>query len=149
VEMGGLDAHPRLVITGPGSVLEIKNTGKVRLDMSTPETPSVMPLEQLPPGATRRVKFDALGGYAIHDAEYPHILISVIIVDSPFFATIDEKGSFTIPGLPDGKAHLKVWARGKWAAEQEVDTNSKDELVVKIAAPGAQDEKEKEKEAAE
>lgn len=151
VEMGGLDAHPRMVITGPGSVLEIKNTGKVRLDMSTPETPSVMPLEQLPPGATRRVKFDAIGGYAIHDAEYPHILISVIIVDSPFFSTIDEKGSFSIPGLPDGKAHLKVWARGKWAAEQEVDTNSKDELVVKIAAPGAQsgDEKEKEKEAAE
>ena len=37
VEMGGLDAHPRLVISGPGSVLEIKNTGKVRLDMSTPD----------------------------------------------------------------------------------------------------------------
>jgi hypothetical protein len=149
VEMGGLDAHPRMVISGPGSVLEIKNTGKVRLDMSTPDTPSVMPLEQLPPGATRRVKFDAPGGYAIHDADYPHILISVIIVDSPFFATIDEKGSFSIPGVPDGKAHLKIWARGKWAAEQEVDTTSKDELVVKIAAPGAQDEKEKEKEAAE
>ncbi len=144
VEMGGLDAHPRMVISGPGSVLEIKNTGKVRLDLSTPETASVMPLEQLPPGATRRVKFDAPGGYAVHDAEYPHILISVIIVDSPFFATVDEKGSFSIPAVPDGKAHLRVWARGKWAAEQEVDTGSKEELVVKVAAPGAKDEKEKE-----
>ncbi|HVV48481.1 MAG TPA: hypothetical protein VHO06_02380 [Polyangia bacterium] len=144
VEMGGLDAHPRMVVSGPGSVVEIKNTGKVRLDLSTPETPSVMPLEQLPPGATRRVKFDAPGGYAIHDAEYPHILISVIIVDSPFFSTIDEKGSFSIAGAPDGKAHLKVWTRGRWAAEQEVDTGSKDELVVNVAAPGAKDEKEKE-----
>ena len=43
-----------MVITGPGSVIELKNTGKVRLELSTPETPSVMPLEQLPPGATRR-----------------------------------------------------------------------------------------------
>ena len=54
VEMGGLDAHPRLVITGPGSVVEIKNTGKVRLDLSTPETPSVMPLNscrRAPPAA--------------------------------------------------------------------------------------------------
>ena len=66
-----------------------------------------MPLEQLPPGATRRAKFDAVGGYAIHDAEYPHILISVIIVDSPYFATVDEKGSFSIAGVPDGKAHLE------------------------------------------
>jgi hypothetical protein len=146
VEMGGLDAHPRMVISGPGSVLEIKNTGKVRLDLSAPATPSVMPLEQLPPGATRRVKFDAPGGYAVHDAQYPHILISVIIVDSPFYSTVDEKGSFSIAGVPDGKAHLKVWSRGKWAAEQDVETGtqSKEELVVKVAAPGAKDDKEKE-----
>jgi hypothetical protein len=144
IEMGGLDAHPRMVISGPGSVLEIKNTGKVRLDMSTPATPSVMPLEQLPPGATRRVKFDAPGGYAVHDAQYPHILISVIIVDSPFYSTVDEKGSFSIPGVPDGKAHLKVWSRGKWAAEQDVETGAKEELLVKVAPPGAKDDKEKE-----
>ena len=144
VEMGGLDAHPRMVISGPGSVLEIKNTGKVRLDLSTPATTSVMPLEQLPPGATRRVKFDAVGGYAVHDAQYPHILISVIIVDSPFYSTVDEKGSFSIAGVPDGKAHLKVWTRGKWAAEQDVETGSKEELIVRVAAPGAKDEKEKE-----
>jgi hypothetical protein len=146
IELGGLDAHPRMVITGPGSVIELKNTGKVRLALSTPDTPSVMPLEQLPPGATRRAKFDSVGGFAIHDAEYPHILISVIIVDSPFFATADEKGSFSIPGVPDGKAHLKVWTRGKWSAEQEVDTSSKEEVIVKVAAPGQRAE---EKEAAE
>jgi len=143
VEMGGLDAHPRMVISGPGSVLEIKNTGKVRLDMSTPATPSVMPLEQLPPGATRRVKFDAPGGYAVRDSQYPHILISVIIVDSPFYSTIDEKGSFSIAGVPEGKVHIKVWTRGKWAAEQDVDTSSKEELVVRVAAPGAKDDKDK------
>ena len=62
VEIGGLDAHPRMVITGPGSVIEIKNTGKVRLDLSTPDTPSVMPLELLPPAPTRRAKFDAPAG---------------------------------------------------------------------------------------
>src|SRR5437899_509410 len=28
VEIGGLDARPRLVVVGPGSVLELKNTGK-------------------------------------------------------------------------------------------------------------------------
>ena len=50
VEIGGLDARPRLVITGPGSVIEIKNTGKVRHELRRPDTPSVMPLETLPPG---------------------------------------------------------------------------------------------------
>jgi hypothetical protein len=144
IELGGLDARPRLVVIGPGSVIELKNTGKIRLELSTPDTPTVMPAEQLPPGATRRQKFDAVGGFAIRDAEYPHLMISVIVVDSPFFATVDEKGSFSIPGVPDGKANLKVWTRGKWASEQEIDTGSKEELIVKVSSA-----RDKEKEAAE
>jgi hypothetical protein len=144
IELGGLDARPRLVVIGPGSVIELKNTGKIRLELSTPDTPTVMPAEQLPPGATRRQKFDAVGGFAIRDAEYPHLMISVIVVDSPFFATVDEKGSFSIPGVPDGRANLKVWTRGKWASEQEIDTGSKEELIVKVSSA-----RDKEKEAAE
>jgi hypothetical protein len=137
VELGGLDARPRLTIVGPGSVIELKNTGRIRHQLSTPDTPKVMPLEQLPPGGTRRQRFDAVGGYVIRDSEYPHIMISVIVVDSPFFSTLDEKGSFSIPNVPDGKVNLKVWTRGKWASEQEVDTGAlgKEELTVKVASP--------------
>jgi hypothetical protein len=136
VELGGLDARPRLLVVGPGSVLELKNTGKVRHELSTPETPQVMQLESLPPGATRRQKFDGVGGFVIRDTEYPHIMVSVIVVDSPYYATLDEKGAFSIAGVPDGKATLKVWTRGRWAAEQEVDTGAqgKEELVVKVTA---------------
>ena len=144
VELGGLDARPRMVVVGPGSVIELKNTGKIRLELSTPDSPAVMPPEQLPPGATRRQKFDSVGGFAIRDAEYPHLMISVIVVDSPYYSTVDEKGSFSIAGVPDGKANLKVWTRGKWASEQEIDTGSKEELIVKVSSAH-----DKEKEAAE
>jgi hypothetical protein len=144
VELGGLDARPRMVVVGPGSVIELKNTGKIRLELSTPDSPAVMPPEQLPPGATRRQKFDSVGGFAIRDAEYPHLMISVIVVDSPYYSTVDEKGSFAIAGVPDGKANLKVWTRGKWASEQEIDTGSKEDLVVKVTS-----EHDKEKEASE
>src|SRR5215510_6039098 len=44
IELGSLDARPRLVITGPGSVVELKNTGKVRHELSTPEKPAAMQL---------------------------------------------------------------------------------------------------------
>lgn len=136
IELGGLDARPRLVIAGPGSVIEIKNTGRVRHELSTPETPKAMPLETLlPGGAPRRQRFDAVGGYVIRDREYPHIMISVIIVDSPYFSALDEKGSFSIANVPEGKATLKVWTRGRWAAEQEIDAGSKEELTVKVASP--------------
>jgi hypothetical protein len=142
VEIGGLDARPRLVIVGPGSVVEIKNTGRVTHEFSTPETPSLMPIERLPPNTVRRQKFDAPGGYVIRDSEYPHIMISVIVAESPYFGTLDERGAFAIPSVPDGKAILKVWTRGKWASEEEIDTTKKEDLTIKVAAPN-------EKEAAE
>jgi hypothetical protein len=94
----------------------------------------VLPPEQLPPGATRRQKFDTVGGFVIRDAEYPHLMISVIVVDSPYYATVDEKGSFSISGVPEGKANLKVWTRGKWASEQEIATGSKEDLTVKVTS---------------
>jgi hypothetical protein len=142
VEIGGLDARPRLVIVGPGSVLEIKNTGKMTHEFSLPDNTSIMPPERLGPAATRDVKFEAVGGYVVRDAEYPHIMISVIVVDSPFYSTLDEKGAFSVANVPDGKAHLRVWTRGAWATEQDIDTGKKEDLTIKVAAPN-------EKEAAE
>jgi hypothetical protein len=139
VEIGGLDARPRLVIVGPGSVLEIKNTGKMTHELSTPETTSVMPAERLAPGSARHVKFETPGGFVVRDAEYPHIMISVIVVDSTFYSTLDERGAFAVGGLPDGKATLKVWTRGAWATEQEIDTGKKEDLTIKVAAPNEKD----------
>jgi hypothetical protein len=142
VEIGGLDARPRLVVLGPGSVVELKNTGKVTHEFSTPDNPSFMPVERLNPGTFRRQKFSAPGGYLIRCAEYPHIAVSAIVVTSPYFATLDEKGNFSIPDVPEGKAILKVWTRGKWAHEEEIDTSKKDALSIKVSAPKSKETKD-------
>ena len=138
IEIGGLDARPRVVIVGPGSVVEIKNTGKATHQFSTPQNPSLMPLERLPPGGVRRQRFDAPDGYLIQDAEYPHIMISVLVVDTPYYAALDEHGAFSVPNVPDGKATLRVWTHGRWATEEEIDASKKDDLTIKVAAPTEQ-----------
>jgi hypothetical protein len=139
VEIGGLDARPRLVIVGPGSVLEIKNTGRLTHEFSTPADTTVMPIERLGPGTTRRQKFSTPGGWVVRDAEYPHIMISVLVVESTYYSTLDERGAFSVAAVPDGKALLKVWTRGAWATEQEIDASKKDELIIKVAAPNDKD----------
>ena len=86
-----------------------------------------MPLESLPPGGPpRRQKFDNVGGYVIRDSEYPHIMISVLVLDSPFFSPLDEKGTFSIANVPDGKATLKVWTRGSgWRSRRSTPARRK------------------------
>ncbi|HEX2658559.1 MAG TPA: hypothetical protein VHU40_09810, partial [Polyangia bacterium] len=44
---------------------------------------------------------------------------------------------FTIPGVPDTKANLKVWAGGRWAYEQQVDTSSKADLAIRVTSSKA------------
>jgi len=137
--ISGLDARPRLVIMGPGSVLEIKNTGKMTHELSVPENTNLMPAQRLPPGSARHVKFETVGGFLVRDAEYPHIMISVIVVDSPYYSTLDERGGFSVANVPDAKVKLRVWTRGAWAAEQDVDASKKEDLTIKVAAPNEKD----------
>ena len=110
-----------------------------------------MQLETLLPGNTRRQRFEAVGDYVIRDSEYPHIMISVIIVGTTFFSAVDDKGAFSIANVPDGTATLKVWARGKWVAEQQIDTSTlgKEELTIKVASQREQLKAEQEAKAAE
>jgi plastocyanin len=156
VEIAGLDAQPRLVVVGPGSVVEFKNLGKTVHDLSTPADVSVMPVERLNPGTFRHHKFGIPGGYLVRCSEYPHLAISVIVVDSPYYAVADERGMFQIPGaVPDGKATLKVWSMGRWLHEESVDTTGKQDLMVRVAAaknarePESKESESKESESAE
>jgi plastocyanin len=145
VEIAGLDAQPRLVVVGPGSVVEFKNVGKTTHELSTPADVSVMPVERLNPGTFRHQKFGAPGGYLVRCSEYPHLAISVIVAESPYYALVDEKGGFQIPGaLPDGKANLKVWAMGRWVHEQSIETSGKQDLKVKVEPPKSGNEKDPE-----
>lgn len=133
VDIAGLSANPPVVVVGEGSVVELKNSDRVPHDLSIPNMPSLMALERLAPGALRRQKFLAAGGYTIRDAEYPHLTVSVIVVSSPHFAFTDDKGAFKLPDAPDGKATLKVWSQSGWVHEQEIEVGPRsDDLRIKV-----------------
>lgn len=137
VEINGLDAQPRVVVIGPGSVVEFKNLDrKVTHELSTPANSSLMPIERLTPGKSRHQRFAAPGAYLVRCNEYPHLAISVIVVDSPYFAPIDDRGGFSVPAVPDGKATLKIWSAGQWVHQEAVDVSgAKQELTIRVASP--------------
>ena len=133
VDIVGFQAQPTTVVVGEGSVVELKNSDRVPHDLSLPDVPALMPLERLAPGGLRRQKFLAAGGYTIRDAEYPHLIISVLVVGSPYFAIADDKGGFKLPDAPEGRATLKVWAAGRWVHQQEIEIGGKSgDLAIKV-----------------
>jgi plastocyanin len=134
VDIFGLQATPSVVIIGEGSVVEFKNGDKVAHDLFIPDQSELMPLERLNPGALRRKKFDVSGAYSVRCTEYPHLTVSIIVVNSPYVTTVDDKGAFKLPDAPDGKATLKVWAHGKWVHEEGIEIGPKSgDLQIKVA----------------
>ena len=139
VEISGLQATPATVVVSEGTVVEFKNSDKVSHDLSTPGLPQIMPPERLSAGTVRKQRFSAPGEYLVRCTEYPHIVVSVIVTNSPLFSVADEKGAFKINDVPEGHATLKVWSGGRWVKEAEVDVPARGlDLTVKVpSASGA------------
>jgi len=133
VEISGLQATPAAVVVSEGTVVEFKNSDKVAHDLSIPGQPKVMPPERLSAGTLRKQRFATPGEYLVRCAEYPHIVISVLVTNSPLYAVTDDKGAFRIADVPEGHATLKVWSSGRWVKEGEIDIPARGlDLTIKV-----------------
>jgi len=134
IELANLAPNPPMVVIGEGSVIEFKNSDKVPHDLSTIDQPSLMPLERLMPDKIRRQRFSEAGAYLIRCAEYPHVAISIVVVNTPFVVATDDKGLFKLPDVPDGKGTLRVWSHGRWVHEEPIEIAGKPvDVNVKLA----------------
>lgn len=133
VEISGLQATPPAIVITEGSVVEFKNLDKVSHDLAVPDHPDVMSPERLAAGSVRKQRFGAAGAYLVRCAEFPHIVVSVIVTSSPVYTVVDEKGGFKLNDVPEGHATLKVWSNGRWVHEQEVDITPRGlDLAIKV-----------------
>jgi plastocyanin len=138
VKIAGFAAEPKVVVVGPGSVVEIRNEDKTHHDLSIPGQETVMPLERLGSKNLRRQKFALAGVYEIRSAEHPHLAISVIVAENPYFASCDAKGAFKMDDVPNGTATLKVHAGGRIVHTERVEISAaRRSLRIKVETRGA------------
>ncbi len=141
VEISSLQANPAAIVVSEGTVVQFRNMDKVSHDLSTPGQPQVMPPERLSSGTVRKQRFATAGEYLVRCAEYPHIVISVIVTSSPLFSVVDDRGGFKISDVPEGHATLKVWSNGGWVQEQKIDVPASGlDLTVRVASPSSSKE---------
>jgi plastocyanin len=140
IDIAGLQANPPTSVVIEGSVVEFKNSDKVTHDLVIPGQTQIMAPERLSPGAIRKVRFAMPGEYLVHCTEYPHIVISIIVTNSPLYSIVDEKGAFHLPDSPEGKGVIKVWSNGRWVYEKDVEITPQGlDLNIKVASSNPQD----------
>lgn len=55
------------------------------------------------------VQFDRVGRVDVFCAIHPKMHCIILVVPNPFFAAVDDKGRFTIKGLPAGTYKVRAW----------------------------------------
>lgn len=134
VDLHGLRLDPRVAVVAVGGTVEFKNDDRVPHTLFVEHGASLMPPTPTPSGQTRTQKFYAAGEYRIRDDEYPHIDGTVVVLQTPYFARLDDKGNFKLD-VPEGKYTLRVFWRGKWVVSQPLEVGAHaTEVTVQVPA---------------
>jgi len=134
VTLHGLRLDPRVVVIPVGGAVEFKNDDRVPHTLYVEKATTLMSPTPTPTKQTRGQKFFASGEYRVRDEEYPHIDGTVLVVQTPYVARLDEKGTFKLD-VPEGKYTLKVFWHDHWAVSQPLEVAGRaSEVNVQVPA---------------
>jgi hypothetical protein len=134
VELHGLRLDPRVVVIPVAGTVDFKNGDRVPHTLYVEHATSLMKPEPTPAGQARAQKFYAAGEYRVRDEEYPHIEGMVLVLQTPYFSRLDERGQFKME-LPEGKYTLRVFYRDRWVVSQALEVGSRTtEVTIQVPA---------------
>lgn len=83
------------------------------------------------------VVFDQPGEIAVFCEIHRHMRSTILVLDTPVFATADDEGKFTLEDVPVGDYELVVWyGPGKTSRQKITVPADVESLTVEPAAPG-------------
>ena len=112
----GLGSIPAWSAIPVGGTVEFKNDDRVPHTLYIEKATTLMPPTPTPAGADARAEVLRAGEYRVRDEEYPHIDGTVLVVQTPYVARLDEKGQ-----LQARRARGQVHAQGLLARQLGAD----------------------------
>lgn len=136
VELHGLRLDPKVAVAEVGASITFKNSDRVPHTLYFENADSLLPPAPLPSGQSRSVTLHAAASYRVRDEEFPHVQGTVVVVETPHAAIVDDKGAFKLD-VPEGKYTLKLYWRGNWVMSQPLDVSAKTTEVALTVPAGA------------
>ncbi len=78
-------------------------------------------------GTTKSVTFDSPGVIYVHCNVHHSMQADILVLDTPFFTTVDDQGQFELSGITDIEGTLKIWHPR--AQIQSIDMNAENALT--------------------
>ena len=106
---------PAVVVVPRGSTVNFPNHDTFFHNVFSYSKTKRFDLGRYPKGESKDVTFDASGGVSVFCEIHKWMRGAILVVDNPYYATVNSDGSFSLPNVPPGKYKVSVWhaERGK------------------------------------
>jgi plastocyanin len=118
IDQKGMEFVPRIVLIATGDTVKFENHDKVDHSVLSPD--GKYDLGVWGSGQEKDHTFASPGVFAQVCKLHPEMLAYVFVGQNRFAALVDDKGAFTIAGLPPGTYEIAIWNPKLKAASQKV-----------------------------
>jgi plastocyanin len=131
LDQRNLDFHPRVLVVRVGTAVDFPNNDTVFHNVFSYRDGKKFDLGMYPPGTSKKILFDKPGLSRIFCNIHPHMAAYVMAVDTPYFAVSDERGVFTMAGVPAGAYTYHAWRPGGQTLTGSVTVDSTHPLDIR------------------
>ena len=111
---------PRVLAAPVGATVELPNNDRVFHNVFSFTNGKPFDLGLYPTGASKRITLDRPAVNRLYCNIHPHMAAYIVAVDTPYYATTDRAGRFTIPEVPAGRYTYHAWRSGAGALNATV-----------------------------
>lgn len=112
IEQRNMQFTPRVMAARVGSTIDLPNNDRVFHNVFSFNHGKPFDLGLYPTGATKRITLDRAAVNRLYCNIHPHMAAYIVAVDTPYFATTNKTGTFTIADVPAGKYTYHAWRSG-------------------------------------
>ena len=112
VHQRNMEFVPRVLAAPVGATVELPNNDRVFHNVFSFTNGKPFDLGLYPTGASKRITLDRAAVNRLYCNIHPHMAAYIVAVDTPYYATTDRAGRFTIPEVPAGRYTYRAWRSG-------------------------------------
>ena len=112
VHQRNMQFEPRVLVAPVGSTVDLPNNDRVFHNVFSFTNGKPFDLGLYPTGASKRITLDRAAVNRLYCNIHPHMGAYIVAVDSPYYATSDRTGSFSIADVPAGRYTYHAWRSG-------------------------------------
>ena len=104
---------PQVLVVRVGTSVDFPNNDTVFHNVFSFRDGKKFDLGMYPTGTSKRIVFDKPGLARVFCNIHPNMAAYILAVDTPYYAVSDERGVFTISGIPAGSYTYRAWRAGE------------------------------------